>query len=267
MSYSSRSWATLVALCSLVSVNGLVSLALTSQSISILHQKDQTLGQGLRVAWQRFWTYLLMNITRFLSIAIVSIGVLIVLFIVGGLLTFLASATLGLSGDFLEGLEGAGPAGEAGFIGLMILACCVYFIVIIIMLLPALYLSARWIVATPGIVEQEWKAVESLRESWRLTSGNSWRCVGYLLLLYLLSMVIISLPQGIIQQLLIVFLPPAMTEYAFVVSTALGSLFTVLWQPFYMAAVVLLYYDLRVRKESYDLELRLQQLEAEVELE
>ena len=37
-----------------------------------------------------------------------------------------------------------------------------------------------------------------------------------------------------------------------------------LWQPIQSAAFVALYYDLRMRNQGYDLDLRIQQLETEV---
>ncbi|MEZ4663216.1 MAG: hypothetical protein R2911_37190 [Caldilineaceae bacterium] len=43
--------------------------------------------------------------------------------------------------------------------------------------------------------------------------------------------------------------------------TTVSALFSVIWQPFLVGAIVLFYYDLRIRK-GYDLELRVQQLEA-----
>lgn len=244
-------------------LNGIVSLALTSQSIATLHQEEQTLAQSLRTGWNRFWTYLLMNVLRFLGIGVTTIGVLLAMMFIGVVIAFVVGPFLGDGPNFSGGSGGLGEA--AGMIGFMILFCCIYILAIAIFLGPILYLAARWIVATPGIVEQKWKAGESLRESWLLTRDYAWRCIGYLVLLSLLSFLIISLPQIIFQQLLTMLLPTEFAELVFTLSTVLGSLFNVVWQPFYIAAVVLLYYDLRVRKESYDLELQLQQLESEVE--
>jgi hypothetical protein len=46
-------------------------------------------------------------------------------------------------------------------------------------------------------------------------------------------------------------------------STALGQLVTIVWLPLQVVAMVLLYYDLRVRAESYDLALQIEQLETQ----
>jgi hypothetical protein len=57
---------------------------------------------------------------------------------------------------------------------------------------------------------------------------------------------------------------PRASGWATGVSSGLGIIGGVLWAPLAAVAVVLLYYDLRVRKESYDLALRVERLEAEV---
>ena len=41
----------------------------------------------------------------------------------------------------------------------------------------------------------------------------------------------------------------------------ISSLLSIIGTPFYIGAVVLLYYDLRIRGESYDLEMRIAGLE------
>ena len=43
--------------------------------------------------------------------------------------------------------------------------------------------------------------------------------------------------------------------------TGIAYFFNVLWYPFLVSALVLLYYDLRIRAESYDLEFRISQME------
>lgn len=48
------------------------------------------------------------------------------------------------------------------------------------------------------------------------------------------------------------------------ISTATSVLFSTVAIPFFAAAVVMLDYDLRIRNESYDLELRLAEMEAQV---
>lgn len=48
------------------------------------------------------------------------------------------------------------------------------------------------------------------------------------------------------------------------ISTSVSILFSAVGIPFFAAALVMLYYDLRIGKESYDLELRLAEMEAQL---
>lgn len=147
-------------------------------------------------------------------------------------------------------------------VGMVVLFICGYVFLLALIGLPILYLSARWIVAVPSLINENLGPLAALRRSWQLTLRNVWRCVFYLFLLFVLSSLVVSIPLAVIQQVLMLL--PIPTEFAFAGSTALGSLFSVIWQPFYATGLVLLYYDLRVRRESYDLDLQVSRLESEV---
>lgn len=240
-------------------LNGIVTLALTSQGIGALHGESQTVGEGVRRAWRRFWPFVRMSILQILAYLAATIGVLIPL----GILFFLVIVVAGAVGMSLDTFDNA--AGVVAFVGLGLLFLCGYVLALILIMLPTLYLSARWVVAVPALVNEEWGAREALRRSWALTAGNVRRSVGYVVLLWLVSALVVSFPVGIFQQALVIFLTPSALGAATSISTAIGSLFSVLWVPFNVGAIVLLYYDLRVRKESYDLELRIDQMAAEME--
>ena len=80
----------------------------------------------------------------------------------------------------------------------------------------------------------------------------------------MLTLLIVNVPIGVVQQIVGIFSGGDFETLALTTGIFAGvtALMTVLWQPFYMAANVLFYMDLRVRQENYDLELRLQQLES-----
>jgi hypothetical protein len=124
------------------------------------------------------------------------------------------------------------------------------------------YLSARWLVTMPGLVAEGWGPITALRGSWRLTRGHVRRSFGYLILLILLEAVLIDLPMTMFQFFVGTLLLPVSFELYYLVPSALGLALSALWYPLYTAAIVMLYYDLRVRKEAYDLSLRVEQLEA-----
>lgn len=241
-------------------INALVVLALTRQSIEALHGRPAGMGDALRTAMHRFWSYVGMQIVQVLAFfgitLAVAVGVLVIFVVLGLVIGGLALLFGGDSGDT--------PAAMVAMVGVFGLMMCMYLIALACIAAPYVYVSARWLVATPGLVAQQWGAVDSLRESWRLTKGFVWRCIGYSLLLWIFGMVITATPVYMLQWLLMIFLPPSALIYGAALSTAVGAALGILWQPLSAIALVLLYYDLRVRREGYDLTLRLEQLEAEL---
>ncbi len=227
--------------------SGFASLALTAHNVASLQQRPLSIGEGLRIAGRRFWAFLGMTILRGLAILAVVTLVVVPIFCV----FFAWLAAIGMA-------EGDSTLEIMGFLALTLI---MYAVAIGLYLVPMVYLSARWIVTLPGIVESSWGAVASLRGSWRLTRRNTWRCIGYLVLLGLLNTVIANLPNVLLSQIVSIVAPGNLLISA-VLSQAVGSVFSILWLPLSAAAIVLLYYDLRVRNESYDLSLRIAQMEA-----
>jgi len=258
-------WVFLLSILSIV-VNGLVVLVLTRQSIDALHSEDQPMGQSIATGWKRLWTYVRMSIWQWLVYAAVTLGVMIVL----GILLFLVIAVAGVVGlnadlDSLSNFDN--PAGIVAAIGAGIFLFCGYILAVILVMIPTIYYAARWIVAVPVLLDGEWRAREALRRSWALTQGHIWRAVGYSVLLWLLNFLVVSLPVMVAQMATTALFMAEQIFLAVALSTAVSALFSILWVPFNSSALVLLYYDLRVRKESYDLDLRIEQMAAAVEEE
>lgn len=237
----------------------LTMLTLTSLSIGALHGAAPTLGDALRRGARRFWAYAGSVLLSYGAIGLIAgvlfIGVSLAVVAVGAALGGVAALTI--PGDNTE-------AQTVAFMGLAALLMCVYVVVGVLALAPVLYLLARWAVSTPGLVDQEWGPVEALRGSWRLTRSAAWRCAGYLILLWVLGVAITSVPTYLVQLLIFVVLPTDLLGYGTAILLAATSLLSVFWQPIYAIAITLLYFDLRVRKESYDLQLQVEQIEAQL---
>ncbi len=247
-------------------VNGFVVLVLTRQSIDALHGEEQPIGQSLATGWKRLWTYIRMLIWQGLVYFAVTAGLLLVL----GILVFLivaAATVVGLSLDLGSLLDFDSPAGIVAVIGAGILVFCGYILAVILVMLPIIYYASRWIVAVPVLLDGEWRAREALRRSWALTQGHIWRAVGYSVLLWLLSFLVVSLPVIVAQMGTTALFLADQMFLAVALSTAVSAIFSILWVPFNSSALVLLYYDLRVRKESYDLDLRIDQMAAALDEE
>ena len=122
----------------------------------------------------------------------------------------------------------------------------------ILMLFAFLYLGARWIVADVALMAEETGPLDSLGRSWELNRDFVLRSAGYLLLLT----IAISLVDGLITTLVdfvSASLLPAIDQSTQTgLSDAVSTLLSIITTPFYATALVLYYFDLRVRKEKYD---------------
>ena len=237
---------------------GLVNLTLTVQVLAILAAQPLAFEQALRRAMGRFGAWLGMALAQYGAITGITMGLVLVVGIAAFILVFGA----GLVWEVL-GLDG-GSFSAVAFAATMLAVLCAYLFLLILLLAPAAYLSTRWVAAVPGLVDQRLGPVQSLRASWRLTRRLVWRSLIFTVLLSVLGMLITTAPMLVLQQIMLAVLPFDPATVA-AISTALGSITSILWQPLYAAAAVLYYFDLRVRQESYDLSLRIQAVEAQAQ--
>lgn len=117
---------------------------------------------------------------------------------------------------------------------------------------PGLWLQGIWAVAVPALLVEDRRAIDSLRRSNQLVKGHFWRVLGAILLGSLLA----SLLQGILTA------PVLGLQFAgasfLVTSVLLGVVQLIgvaLTTPYVAALTAVVYVDLRVRKEAFDLEL------------
>jgi hypothetical protein len=117
----------------------------------------------------------------------------------------------------------------------------------------AIWIGVRWAVGIPALLAEGIGPLKGLGRSWALTRGSWWRLFGTLLLVYLLQAVIsgalgvLGLPVGFA----IPFIPTVVrAAIVLTVSTAAGALTL----PVVYLCIVLLYFDLRIRRENFDLD-------------
>ena len=239
-----------IMLVSLLSIaaNGIVTLALTAQSIEALHGRSRTFSEGIRRGVRRFWPYVGMTIARGAAMGAATIAVMIP----GGILAVLA---------LIFAMPGAYEVNVISVIGRSALIFCGYALLFILVLAPITYLSARWLVTPAVLIAGGSGPLASLRRSWRLSRGHIRRAMGYVVLLYVIMTLVISFPAALLQQIIFLLRPSGALGLAIGISTVISSLLSIIGTPFYIGAVVLLYYDLRIRGESYDLEMRIAGLE------
>jgi hypothetical protein len=92
--------------------------------------------------------------------------------------------------------------------------------------------------------------ITALRRSWTLSQGNLWRIIGLQLLLFVLNAVISVVLSAIFLSSLI-----ADTTARAIVQQIASIATNVAWAPVEWGTFAVLYYDLRVRREAFDLQL------------
>ena len=116
------------------------------------------------------------------------------------------------------------------------------------------YLSTRWRVAEVALMAEGTGPLQSLRSSWNLSRGYVLRTTGYLLLI-LFAMGLVGGVIGLALDSAVNALFPAVDQARmFGLSFAVSKLLYIIAAPFYVTAIALYYFDLRVRKEKYDFE-------------
>jgi hypothetical protein len=141
---------------------------------------------------------------------------------------------------------------------------CVGAIVLLVALPILVWIDIRLAFITQAVVLDGKPARGALIRSWDLVKGYGWRTLGFVLLLALFSLLIVSGPSYVAtfgMQALGVPLP-----LQTVASGVLSAVLTTLYTPIRLAGMTLLYYDLRIRKEGLDLELQAEALEEGADL-
>ena len=128
----------------------------------------------------------------------------------------------------------------------------------VLLFIPGVMLAVGLALAIPAVVlEPRSSASGALSRSWELTRGARWRIFG----LGLTLLVLLYIPVVAITGLLAVVLPRASGEafgpasFSTVAAIAIGGVVQMFIYPLFYCVLTVTYYDLRVRKEGFDLEL------------
>jgi hypothetical protein len=138
-------------------------------------------------------------------------------------------------------------------IGVSLMSGVLYMVGLLLFIIPGVIFVCGFIVSSSALVlESLPSATSAMQRSWHLTRGHRGRifgalCVAFLLLLVpLVSLAgLAGIAAGITQN----------DQLGLLLAVIVQSILSLLVYPFIYVAVTLLYYDLRVRKEGYDLEM------------
>jgi hypothetical protein len=127
----------------------------------------------------------------------------------------------------------------------------VVIIVLPVVVFLTILMYTRWLFAAPIVMLERAGATAALRRSWQLVRGSTPRVFGITLLVGLITGIL-----GAIVGALLNVLTQFGDENVRLLLTQLASLIVaILIQPISFIVVVLLYYDLRIRKEAFDIEM------------
>jgi hypothetical protein len=127
------------------------------------------------------------------------------------------------------------------------------------LLIPGIWLYAAWSVTTPALLIEGRRGPSAIGRSFRLVRGRWWPTAGVRLLSNILIVVISGAITGVLVGILLAGGRGSVVLTVTVVSFA-GAISAILTRPFQAAVTTILYYDLRVRHEGYDVELLAEQL-------
>ena len=239
----------------------IASLALTAQGIEALHNNSATTREGIRRGLRRFLPYVGMSIVQWAAIFAATVVALIP-FVIG--MSVLDDLFGGPLPNALDWVVGDGAMDIESVAAAIYMIICGIIPLGILVLAPGVYLYARWLAAPAALLADGTGPIDSLRRSWRLSEGNVRRIVGYVILLGLLIFIFPAVIEAALEWIFELILPTGVSEQMLRFPAVFSSIFLIVSTPFSVCAAVLLYYDLRIRGESYDLELRIADLEEQV---
>lgn len=112
----------------------------------------------------------------------------------------------------------------------------------------------------PVVVLEKQGAFASIRRAWDLARRRFWPVLGTVFVLYLFSLLIVNGPAAIANALLTLAIgsfgdPTAGIVITTIIQSLVSLVFVLLYYPLQMAAFTLIYFDLRVRTEGFDIAL------------
>jgi hypothetical protein len=122
------------------------------------------------------------------------------------------------------------------------------------LLVPAIWLFVAWSVATPVLLIENVRGTAALRRSFRLVRRRWWPTAGVLAV----AGIAVSIAGFVLEGLLVAIpalIAPGSVLVAVIASTIGSMLAVALVYPLQGAVITILYFDLRVRKEGFDLTL------------
>ncbi len=136
------------------------------------------------------------------------------------------------------------------FIGTFLLVATLEIIGFILLVIPGIILSVLFLFSMTLVPLERRGGIDALKRSIALGKDYRWRNFGVIFLAYLIfltGMFVIGLILGFIEAFIV-----TESELAKYLISEIGRYIALIFAPIGVIPIVLLYYDMRVRKENYD---------------
>jgi hypothetical protein len=188
----------------------------------------------------------------------------------GALTRAVADTYLGKKTGILDAYRGIGKSwltlvGALLFLGLIVIGLSIWWLVPCIGWLTGLgmllfIMAAVNPLVPPVVVLENQGAIDAVRRAWSLARRRFWPVLGYIFVLYLFSVLVVNGPAAIVNVLLAqVFQsfgdPTTQLVLTSILQGLISLVFVLIYYPLQMTAFTLIYFDLRVRTEGFDLAL------------
>ena len=120
----------------------------------------------------------------------------------------------------------------------------------VLLIVPGVLWSLSYTLIVPAIMVEGLKSGPSLKRSWELVKGQRGKVFAVMLVINLLALLIGFGIGSVVKMVL-----PLDSTSRGIFGNAIDNLMSVLLTPLGVVAEILLYYDLRIRKEGFDLEM------------
>jgi hypothetical protein len=139
-----------------------------------------------------------------------------------------------------------GGGAGAGLLAVLLLGWVVY----------AIFVFIKMSLGIQAVVLEHLSPSAAFRRSWQLTAGSFWRIVLGYLVINVASAVLSGILNGLAG--ILIGTAPAITQASVqLVTTGVIDIFT---SPFILILLTLIYYDIRIRREAFDIEMLAQSL-------
>ncbi len=189
----------------------------------------------------------------------------------GALTRAVADNYLGNTTSIMDAYRGIGKSWPS-LIGALLLVGLLGIVILIWTLIPcvgwftglgmlAFLTAAVSPMVAPVIVLEGQGAINSIQRAWSLVRRRFWPVLGYIIVLYLFNLLIVNGPIAIVNVILTRMLPQGLDNFTLrlvvtaIIQAVVSIVFILIYYPLQMTAFTLIYLDLRVRTEGFDLAL------------